>query len=78
MTQTHWPRAQARRGPSLTVTAIRVNSVEHDWWGRFKFKLAWTKPWNYEVMINNLHKASDIVLKAGLLGSNEKGLFKPK
>ena len=31
-----------------------------------------------EVMINNLHKASDIVLKAGLLGSNEKGLFKPK
>jgi hypothetical protein len=29
-------------------------------------------------MINSLKKASDIMLKAGMLGSNEEGLFKPK
>jgi hypothetical protein len=29
-------------------------------------------------MIKNLKKASDTMLKAGLLGSNEEGLFKPK
>jgi hypothetical protein len=29
-------------------------------------------------MINNLKRASDIMLKAGMLGSNEEGLFKPK
>jgi len=29
-------------------------------------------------MIKNLKKASDSMLKAGLLGSNEAGLFKPK
>ena len=29
-------------------------------------------------MIKNLKKASDIMLKAGMLGSNEEGLFKPK
>jgi hypothetical protein len=29
-------------------------------------------------MIKNLSKASDIMLRAGMLGSNEKGLFKPK
>jgi hypothetical protein len=28
-------------------------------------------------MINNLSKASDIMLKAGMLGANEAGLFKP-
>jgi hypothetical protein len=28
-------------------------------------------------MISNLKKASDIMLKAGMLGSNEAGLFKP-
>jgi hypothetical protein len=28
-------------------------------------------------MINSLKKASDIMLKAGMLGSNEAGLFKP-
>jgi hypothetical protein len=28
-------------------------------------------------MIQKLYKASDAVLNAGLLGSNEKGLFKP-
>ena len=31
-----------------------------------------------KIMIKNLYKASDIVLKAGLLGSNEEGLFKPE
>ena len=30
-----------------------------------------------QVMIKKLYKASDAMLKAGLLGSNEKGLFKP-
>jgi hypothetical protein len=30
-----------------------------------------------EYMISNLRKASDSMLKAGLLGSNEAGLFKP-
>jgi hypothetical protein len=29
-------------------------------------------------MINNLKKASEIMMKAGMLGSNEAGLFKPK
>ncbi len=29
-------------------------------------------------MINNLKKASDTMLKAGTMGSNEEGLFKPK
>jgi hypothetical protein len=29
-------------------------------------------------MIRNLNKASDIVLQAGMLGSNAEGLFKPK
>lgn len=29
-------------------------------------------------MIRNLKKASDIMLKAGMMGSNEAGLFKPK
>jgi hypothetical protein len=29
-------------------------------------------------MIKNLKRASDIMLKAGILGSNEEGLFKPK
>jgi len=29
-------------------------------------------------MINNLKRASDIMLRAGMLGSNEEGLFKPK
>jgi hypothetical protein len=29
-------------------------------------------------MIKNLKKASDIMLKAGMLGSNVEGLFKPK
>jgi hypothetical protein len=29
-------------------------------------------------MINSLKRASDIVMKAGMLGSNEEGLFKPK
>ena len=29
-------------------------------------------------MIKNLKKASDIMLRAGMLGSNEDGLFKPK
>jgi hypothetical protein len=29
-------------------------------------------------MIKNLSRASDIMLKAGMLGSNEEGLFKPK
>jgi hypothetical protein len=29
-------------------------------------------------MISNLKKASDIMMKAGMLGSNEAGLFKPK
>jgi len=29
-------------------------------------------------MINNLKKASDIILRAGLLGAMEEGLFKPK
>ncbi|MFA5819623.1 MAG: hypothetical protein WC854_10120 [Bacteroidales bacterium] len=29
-------------------------------------------------MINNLKKASDAMLKAGMMGSNEAGLFKPK
>jgi hypothetical protein len=29
-------------------------------------------------MIKNLKKASDTMLKAGMLGSNEAGLFKPK
>jgi hypothetical protein len=29
-------------------------------------------------MIGNLKKASDIMLKAGMLGSNEEGLFKPR
>jgi hypothetical protein len=29
-------------------------------------------------MINNLKRASPIMLKAGMLGSNEEGLFKPK
>jgi hypothetical protein len=29
-------------------------------------------------MIKNLKKASDIMLRAGMLGSNEAGLFKPK
>jgi hypothetical protein len=28
-------------------------------------------------MIKGLYKASDISLKAGMLGSNEAGLFKP-
>jgi hypothetical protein len=31
-----------------------------------------------ERMIKNLKKASDIMMKAGMLGSNEAGLFKPK
>jgi hypothetical protein len=31
-----------------------------------------------ESMIRNLRKASDSMLKAGLLGSNEAGLFKPE
>jgi hypothetical protein len=31
-----------------------------------------------EKMINNLKKASDSMIKAGLLGSNADGLFKPK
>ncbi len=31
-----------------------------------------------DTMIKNLRKASDIMLKAGMLGSNEEGLFKPK
>jgi hypothetical protein len=31
-----------------------------------------------EKMINNLKKASDTMLKAGMLGSNQEGLFKPK
>jgi hypothetical protein len=29
-------------------------------------------------MINNLKKATDSMMKAGMLGSNEEGLFKPK
>ena len=29
-------------------------------------------------MINNLKRASDIMLQAGMLGSNEEGLFKPE
>jgi hypothetical protein len=29
-------------------------------------------------MIKNLKKASDLMLKAGMLGSNAEGLFKPK
>jgi hypothetical protein len=29
-------------------------------------------------MINNLNKASDSMIKAGLMGSNAEGLFKPK
>jgi hypothetical protein len=29
-------------------------------------------------MISNLKKASDIMLKAGMLGSSAEGLFKPK
>jgi hypothetical protein len=31
-----------------------------------------------EPMIRNLKKASDSMLKAGMLGSNEAGLYKPK
>ena len=31
-----------------------------------------------ERMINNLKKASDIMMQAGMLGSNAEGLFKPK
>jgi hypothetical protein len=30
-----------------------------------------------DAMIRNLKKASDSMLQAGLLGSNEAGLFKP-
>jgi hypothetical protein len=30
-----------------------------------------------EKMIRNLNRASDLMLKAGMLGSNEEGLFKP-
>jgi hypothetical protein len=30
-----------------------------------------------ETMVKNLNRASDISLKAGMLGSNEEGLFKP-
>ena len=29
-------------------------------------------------MIKNLKRASDIMLKAGMLGSNAEGLFKPE
>jgi hypothetical protein len=29
-------------------------------------------------MIKNLKRASDTMLKAGMMGSNEAGLFKPK
>jgi hypothetical protein len=31
-----------------------------------------------ERMINNLKRASNIMMQAGMLGSNEEGLFKPK
>jgi hypothetical protein len=30
------------------------------------------------MMIRKLKRASDIMLKAGMLGSNEAGLFKPE